>query len=118
MTPAHVGGPLFAPSAQFPPGSVKGPDDMDKHRRALYMLLGQDFDVVMEAHADAYQQARKKWSECSVEEWTQGADGTSLPPLTLLAIATVVVYRQSWQGDSERCSTLYAQVPLSLDGRR
>ncbi|KAJ8454669.1 hypothetical protein ONZ51_g12895 [Trametes cubensis] len=74
VTPAHVGGPLFAPSAQFPPGSVKGPDDMDKHRRALYMLLGQDFDVVMEAHADAYQQARKKWSECSVEEWTQGAD--------------------------------------------
>ncbi|KAH9889570.1 hypothetical protein C8Q73DRAFT_793767 [Cubamyces lactineus] len=76
VTPAHVGGPgpLFAPSAQFPPGFVKGPDDMDKHRRALYMLLGQDFDVVMEAHADTYQQARKKWSECSVEEWTQGAD--------------------------------------------
>ncbi|KAI0323380.1 hypothetical protein GY45DRAFT_1376360 [Cubamyces sp. BRFM 1775] len=90
VTPAHAGGPLFAPSAPYPPEPAKGPGGMDKHRRALYMLLGQDFDVVMEAHADAYQQARKKWSECSAEEWTKGADGTSLPLLTQLVVATVV----------------------------
>ncbi|RDX42289.1 hypothetical protein OH76DRAFT_135455 [Lentinus brumalis] len=46
----------------------------DEHKQALYRLLGQDLDICVEAHADAYEQARKKWSECSIEEWTQGAD--------------------------------------------
>ena len=45
-------------------------------KQALYQLLGQDLDIWVEAHADGYEQARKKWSECSMEEWTKGADGT------------------------------------------
>ena len=49
-------------------------------KQALYQLLGQNLDICVEAHADAYQQARKKWSECSMEEWTKGADGTYMPP--------------------------------------
>ncbi len=44
-------------------------------KQALYTLLGQDLDIYVEAHADSYEQARKKWSECSQEEWTRGADG-------------------------------------------
>lgn len=47
----------------------------DDSKQGLYRLLGQDLDIAVEAHADAYEQARKKWSECSVEEWTKGADG-------------------------------------------
>ncbi|KAI0799984.1 hypothetical protein C8Q74DRAFT_383428 [Fomes fomentarius] len=47
--------------------------DMDS-KQALYTLLGQDLDICVEAHADSYEQARKKWSECSQEEWTRGAD--------------------------------------------
>ena len=47
----------------------------DDPKQALYHLLGQDLDICVEAHADAYEQARKKWSECSTEEWTQGAGG-------------------------------------------
>ncbi|KAI0364381.1 hypothetical protein BV20DRAFT_917313, partial [Pilatotrama ljubarskyi] len=43
-------------------------------RQALYRLLGQDLDVFVEAHADSYEESRKKWVECSVEEWTKGAD--------------------------------------------
>ncbi|KAI0752973.1 hypothetical protein C8Q80DRAFT_1303775 [Daedaleopsis nitida] len=43
-------------------------------KQALYQLLGHDLDICVEAHADAYEQARKKWSECSVEEWTKGGD--------------------------------------------
>ncbi|KAI0686550.1 hypothetical protein C8Q76DRAFT_761452 [Earliella scabrosa] len=46
-------------------------------KQALYKLLGQDLDIYVEAHADAYEQARKKWAECSVEEWTRGADELS-----------------------------------------
>ncbi|KAI0687797.1 hypothetical protein C8T65DRAFT_529433, partial [Cerioporus squamosus] len=57
----------------LPPQSARkvGGDDS---KQALYRLLGQDLDICVEAHADAYEQARKKWSECSIEEWTQGAD--------------------------------------------
>ncbi|KAI0349623.1 hypothetical protein OH77DRAFT_1579795 [Trametes cingulata] len=43
-------------------------------RQALYRLLGQDLDIFVEAHADSYEEARKKWTECSMEKWTQGAD--------------------------------------------
>ncbi|KAL7286022.1 hypothetical protein ACG7TL_001139 [Trametes sanguinea] len=38
----------------------------------VYQLLGQDFDIFVEANADSYDQARKKWAECSGEEWTKG----------------------------------------------
>ena len=44
-------------------------------KQALFRLLGQDLDICLEAHADAYDRAREKWSDCSFEEWTKGADG-------------------------------------------
>ena len=45
-------------------------------KQTLYRLLGQDLDACAETHANAYEQARKRWIECSMEEWTKGADGT------------------------------------------
>ena len=42
---------------------------------ALHRLLGQDLDIYVEAHVEAYEQAKKKWSECSMDEWKVGADG-------------------------------------------
>ena len=45
-------------------------------KQALYQLLGQDLDIYVEAHAVAYEQMRKKWTECSIDEWKKGADGT------------------------------------------
>ena len=47
-------------------------------KQALFRLLGQDLDICLEAHADAYDRAREKWSDCSFEEWTKGADGMRL----------------------------------------
>ncbi|KZT63284.1 hypothetical protein DAEQUDRAFT_159024 [Daedalea quercina L-15889] len=41
---------------------------------ALYKLLGQELTVFVEGHVDAYEEAKKKWSECSMEEWRAGAD--------------------------------------------
>ncbi|KAH9847983.1 hypothetical protein C2E23DRAFT_889440 [Lenzites betulinus] len=70
-TPAH-GAPLLAPPAHFLPEPVKV--EASEARQALYRLLGQDLDIFVEGHADAYEQARKKWAECSVEDWTSGAD--------------------------------------------
>ncbi|KAI0633929.1 hypothetical protein C8Q77DRAFT_1108513 [Trametes polyzona] len=69
MTPAHA-----APLMPFPLEQAKGPADSSDARQGLFRLLGHDLDIFVEGHADAYEQARKKWSECSVEEWTQGAD--------------------------------------------
>ncbi|KAI0824479.1 hypothetical protein BC628DRAFT_1377831 [Trametes gibbosa] len=73
-TPAH-GVPLLAPPVHFPPEPAKGAvEAASEGRQALYRLLGQDLDIFVEGHADAYEQARKKWAECSVDEWTNGAD--------------------------------------------
>ncbi|OSC96246.1 hypothetical protein PYCCODRAFT_1440503 [Trametes coccinea BRFM310] len=48
----------------------------------VYQLLGQDFDIFVEANADSYDQARKKWAECSGEEWTKGVRSlANRPPL-------------------------------------
>ncbi|KAI9064945.1 hypothetical protein FKP32DRAFT_1591015 [Trametes sanguinea] len=73
MTPAH-GVPLLVPAMHFVQEPVKTSDAQSASRQALYQLLGQDLDIFVEANADSYEQARKKWAECSVEEWTKGAD--------------------------------------------
>ncbi len=78
----------------------------DEHKQALYRLLGQDLDICVEAHADAYEQARKKWSECSIEEWTQGADGAFI---AVGSAHVLMVSLQNWRRDSARCSTSYVR---------
>lgn len=42
---------------------------------ALCKLLGQDFEKFINEHLDAYNEAKKKWSECSIEEWRAGGEG-------------------------------------------
>ncbi|CDO75843.1 hypothetical protein BN946_scf184346.g4 [Trametes cinnabarina] len=37
-----------------------------------------DLDIFVEANANSYESARKKWAECSVEEWTKGADDIAM----------------------------------------
>ncbi|EIW53767.1 uncharacterized protein TRAVEDRAFT_60994 [Trametes versicolor FP-101664 SS1] len=73
VTPAH-GVPLLAPPAHFQPEPPKSMIDQSDGRQALYRLLGQDLETFVEGHADAYEQARRKWADCSVEEWSKGAD--------------------------------------------
>ncbi|KAI1790023.1 hypothetical protein LXA43DRAFT_1017965 [Ganoderma leucocontextum] len=73
-TPRHFPGPALD---HMPLVSPHGPPKAVGNgvpKQALYQLLGQDLDIWVEAHADAYEQARKKWSECSLDEWTNGAD--------------------------------------------
>ena len=70
-------------------------------KQALYRLLGQDLDICVEAHADAYEQSRKKWSECSVEEWTKGADGMFL--ISHYGHLTYRWGRQLWPRSLDRC---------------
>ena len=101
--------PPAQPVPVIPQDNQKVNGDADS-KQALYKLLGQDLDICVEAHADAYEQARKKWAECSVDEWTRGADGTPLfsPPLER---PHAVPSPQNSRRDSQRCSTLCVAPP-------
>ena len=49
---------------------------MNVHKdHALAQLFGQDLDTFVGEHLDAYEDAKKRWTECSIDEWTAGADG-------------------------------------------
>ncbi|KAH9932008.1 uncharacterized protein BXZ73DRAFT_101388 [Epithele typhae] len=50
-----------------------GVDDGES-KQALYRLLGQDLEACIEERAEEYERARKKWAECSDEEWANGAN--------------------------------------------
>lgn len=45
------------------------------NKNALCALLGHDLDAYADTHKSAYEVAKKKWTECTMEEWTAGADG-------------------------------------------
>lgn len=60
-------------------------------QHALYRLFGQDLDAYVDAHADTYEQAKKKWTECTVEEWRAGADGMTLPFYTVLELRPILL---------------------------
>lgn len=47
---------------------------------ALHRLLGHDLDAYVNTHMSTYEDAKKKWTDCTMEEWTAGADGN---PFTL-----------------------------------
>ena len=61
---------MAAPQAQSQPMVVE-------RGEALYKLFGQELTGFVEGHVDAYEEAKKRWSECSMEEWRAGADGAS-----------------------------------------
>lgn len=65
----RTSGPVYAPSVV---------QRSANEGSALHRLLGQDLDTYVDTHVDAYDQAKKKWAECSNEEWKAGADGTIL----------------------------------------
>ena len=45
----------------------------------LQRIFGLDLDTYVEAHVGAYEEAKKKWAGCSMEQWTAGADGNMSP---------------------------------------
>lgn len=68
--PAHFS--EFEASSYRPQPSAAAPGE-----DALRRLFGQDFDKFVDEHVDAYNEAKKRWSECSIEEWQAGANGES-----------------------------------------
>lgn len=46
-----------------------------ENEHALHRLFGQDLEAYIDVNANNYEQSKKKWAECSMEEWRAGADG-------------------------------------------
>jgi hypothetical protein len=81
--------PLFSCSMPSPPAYIHR--DMREHRESpeavlqdnglndsgqtIQKLLGRDVEAYMNAHVGVYEDAKKRWTECSIEEWEKGADG-------------------------------------------
>ncbi|KAI0089426.1 hypothetical protein BDY19DRAFT_993033 [Irpex rosettiformis] len=61
---------VYAPlgtHAPVPVGNIR-------KEQPLSQVLGQDVDLLVNTHLDAYEDAKKKWSNCSIDEWRAGAD--------------------------------------------
>ena len=69
--PSHMRQEMCENDAQF------GENDraMNESGHAIQKLLGHDLDTYLDAHVEAYEVAKRKWTECSMDEWTKGADG-------------------------------------------
>lgn len=57
----------------YPPPVVPPTSANEGH--TLHRLFGQELDAYIDAHGDTYEQAKKKWAECSMDEWRNGAEG-------------------------------------------
>jgi hypothetical protein len=44
----------------------------------LSKILGIDVDAYVNEHLEVYEEAKKKWEGCTMEEWVAGADGAWL----------------------------------------
>ena len=53
--------------------------------RPLDRILGCNVDTYIDEHKEQYERALARWKNCTMEEWTAGADGNSLVTLVLLA---------------------------------
>lgn len=76
--------------AMYRPPAQPSVGDTAREDHALRRLLGQDLDVYVEGHTEAYEQAKKKWTECTTEEWKAGADGiiiSSQPPVYVALVS-------------------------------
>ena len=62
---------MYAPRGERAPAPAA---DIPKEH-ALLQLFGQETDMFINAHLDAYEDAKKKWANCSIDEWKAGADG-------------------------------------------
>ncbi|KAL6306843.1 hypothetical protein BKA93DRAFT_771087 [Sparassis latifolia] len=71
---SHVNSQFEPPHADLVASQAQPDKQQVVQGLALHRLLGQDLDIYVEAHVEAYEQAKKKWSECSMDEWKTGAD--------------------------------------------
>ena len=52
-----------------------------ENAQTIQKLLGQDVETYVNTHIGAYEDAKKRWTECSYEEWKSGAEGEVFCPM-------------------------------------
>lgn len=45
------------------------------HEQALFKLLGTDLEECLSSNAGMYEADKRRWSECTLEEWKAGSKG-------------------------------------------
>ncbi|KZT01593.1 uncharacterized protein LAESUDRAFT_815771 [Laetiporus sulphureus 93-53] len=75
--------PNAQPSLEYRPpssahsrgGEMQGAhQEQDGQGHALRSLLGQELDAYLRIHVEAYEEAKKKYSECSLDDWKAAAE--------------------------------------------
>lgn len=52
-----------------------GSQNSRQEDHALYRILGTDLDSYFNANAEAYEENKKQWTKCTLEEWQKGSEG-------------------------------------------
>lgn len=63
------------PSYALEQGASHKITESAQYGHEMYKLFGQELDAYVNAHVEAYNESKKKWSDCSMDEWKSGADG-------------------------------------------
>ena len=58
-----------------PPYMHQGVGQATPGVHALHLLLGRNLNAYVDSHANSYENSKKKWTECTMDEWIAGADG-------------------------------------------
>ena len=70
-TPAHQ-----PPQAQVGGNQPNvGSQNSELEHHALYRLLGADMDRYFAENLEKYENTRKRWTDCKLDEWQAGANG-------------------------------------------
>ena len=69
------------PSVHLAESTQQGSSQLDvshQEEHALYRLFGVDLDAYLVENVEIYEDAKKRWTGCTLEDWQKGSDGTKL----------------------------------------
>ena len=64
-------------------GHARGSNGVLATNSVLHRILGPTLERHANKDLETYLNAKRKWSECTMEEWKAGADGIKFPYISL-----------------------------------
>ena len=64
------------PQRQQQRGNQAEFQSISEELQGISRLFGIDAEQYILEHVEQYEASRKRWTECSIEEWKKGADGS------------------------------------------
>lgn len=86
----------------------------DSQDMKMAPFMGGDVDAYIASHADRYEAAKKRWANCSREEWEAGADGRDLLHNFFLAFILPYTNQRRTYGKSLQSAGFRTSRLLSL----